>query len=396
MIKHQSGVSWVAAAWMAWSGCAGAAEWERQFIITPQYRWFVNAPVHAGQGSGRASLALQAKLRRTWNDRRDSFDIIPFVRWDAGDAARSHFDVRDASWIHAGNGWESLLGISKVFWGVTESQHLVDIINQTDLVESPAEEEKLGQPMIKLTGFGQYGALDLFLLYRFRERTFPGRKGRLRGPLPFDDLAAQIERRSSDLDFALRWSHTFGDFDVAVSHFSGTGREPELRTTVTGAAPYLFYPMIGQTGLEAQATLGPWLWKAEAIHRTGGGQNHNAAVAGFEYTRFGIAQTAADLGLIGEYNYDSRGRSASTGLANDLFVATRWSANDTHDTTALVGLMFGLDADGHFLTLDGSRRIKNHMRLRIEGRHFFDPDVQDIFFDWRNDSYLQVSLEIYF
>jgi len=44
-----------------------------------------------------------------------------------------------------------LVGINSVFWRVVESNHLVDILNQTDLIEDIDGEEKLGQPMISLS-----------------------------------------------------------------------------------------------------------------------------------------------------------------------------------------------------------------------------------------------------
>ena len=50
------------------------------------------------------------------------------------------------------------VGVGKVFWGVTESQHLVDIINQTDLVENIDTEDKLGQPMLETTWLQNWGA----------------------------------------------------------------------------------------------------------------------------------------------------------------------------------------------------------------------------------------------
>ena len=50
-----------------------------------------------------------------------------------------------------------------MFWGVTESQHLVDVVNQTDLVENPDGEEKLGQLMVNLTVARSWGTLNLFV-----------------------------------------------------------------------------------------------------------------------------------------------------------------------------------------------------------------------------------------
>ena len=63
--------------------------------------------------------------------RIDSFTFQPFIRIDQQDEERSHFDIRELAWLHVGNDWELRTGIRKVFWGVNESQHLVDIINQT-------------------------------------------------------------------------------------------------------------------------------------------------------------------------------------------------------------------------------------------------------------------------
>ena len=86
--------------------------------------------------------------------------------------------------------------------------------------------------MINFTLERDWGALDLLYLPYFRERTFPGAEGRLRGWLPVEDGAvytAGAERWHPD--FAARWSHYFGDLDVAVSLFRGTSREPVLTPT---------------------------------------------------------------------------------------------------------------------------------------------------------------------
>ena len=90
------------------------------------------------------------------------------------------------NWLKVFDESELRVGLRKVFWGVTESQHLVDIINQTDLVESLDGEEKLGQPMINYALINDWGTLDLYLLPYFRERTFSGINGRLRSSLYVD------------------------------------------------------------------------------------------------------------------------------------------------------------------------------------------------------------------
>ena len=63
--------------------------------------------------------------------------------------------------------WSLSIGLGKVFWGVTEFNHLVDVINQTDLVEGIDGEAKLGQPKINLSLINHWGALDFFVLPGF-------------------------------------------------------------------------------------------------------------------------------------------------------------------------------------------------------------------------------------
>jgi hypothetical protein len=195
--------------------------------------------------------------------------------------------------------WSSVL----VFWGVTESRHLVDIVNQNDQVEDIDSEDKLGQPMINLNVYRSWGDLGLFLLPYFRERTFPASDARLRGPLPVAKDKAMFESRDGkeNLDIALRWSHVIGNWDIGLAYFDGTSREPRLVPAPDeGGTPALipFYDLIRQASADAQLTEGAWLWKLEALHRDGHGDRFSAAVVGFEHTTFGVRGTSADLGFL--------------------------------------------------------------------------------------------------
>ena len=152
----------------------------------------------------------------------------------------------------------------------------MDIINQTDLVENPDGEDKLGQPMLMVSVPADWGTLDLFLMPYFRERSFPGRAGRLRGPLRVDTEKAQYESSAEEwhTDFAVSLSRSIGEWDIALSHFYGTSREPSFIAGMDGDEPVLipYYEIINQTGLSLQFITGEWLWKFEGIvrKRTGG------------------------------------------------------------------------------------------------------------------------------
>ncbi|MEE4245061.1 MAG: hypothetical protein V2I33_06605, partial [Kangiellaceae bacterium] len=135
-----------------------------------------------------------------------TFTFKPFYRYDSMDDERTHGDIREAYWETVGDEWSLNVGYNKVFWGVAETQHLVDIINQTDQVENIDGEDKLGQLMINYNFEKDWGNLSLFLLPQFRERTLPGPDGRLRFELPYDVDRAAYESSQGDqhLDLAAR------------------------------------------------------------------------------------------------------------------------------------------------------------------------------------------------
>ena len=326
---------------------------------------------------------------------------MPFGRLDSADSERTHFDIRELNYLWPTDDWELRLGVGKVFWGVTEFVHLVDIINQTDLVENIDEEEKLVQPMVHVSAPRDWGVLDLFLLPVFRERTFPGRKGRLRSALVVDTDHTLYESDDEEhhVDFAVRYSNTIGDWDFGIYHFVGTGREPTLlpgadkkgRAVLTP-----FYEQINQTGLDVQFVAGQWLWKLESLYRTGQGDGFFASVGGCEYSLVGVAETGMDLGLIGEYAYDDRGDNATTAYENDAMFGLRLAVNDADGTELLAGLIQDLDSPSRALSIEASRRFGSNWKLSLQAWGFLDSAADDLLFNVRDDDFIQVELAYYF
>jgi len=363
-------------------------------IFPSDARWFE-------QKDDDLSLSFQPELRHRWNDGRQGFAFIPFLRVDGMDEERTHADIRELNYLHVADGWELRVGIDKVFWGVTESQHLVDIINQTDLIENIDGEDKLGQPMVRITRVLGNGAIDFFLLPWFRERTFPGIEGRLRTPLAVDTDRARYESDAEErhLDYSLRWNQTMGAIDAALSWFHGTARDPDLRPDYTwGGKPVLIphYPLLRQVGLEFQYTGEVWLWKLEAVHRNTKGKDFHAAVGGFEYTFVGVNDTPLDLGLLAEYHYDTRRLDESSPFQNDLFIGTRLTFNDTQSSEVLVGGILDLDYDSRSFRLEASRRIGQSYKLSIEGQLFLNMASRDSLAVFAADDFLRIELTRYF
>ena len=105
----------------------------------------------------------------------------------------------------------------RVFWGVTESKHVVDIINQTDLTENIDGETKLGQPMVNFALVQSWGTIDVFALLGFRERRFFGPHSRpgLGIPVAIENPIYESGAGRRHIDFAVRWSHSLGAWDSA-------------------------------------------------------------------------------------------------------------------------------------------------------------------------------------
>jgi hypothetical protein len=361
---------------VATSAFAYAAEIELSGYVAGEVRIYPAEPKYPAQHDETfsPSLALQPELRWKLDD-ENTLTLIPFGRLDAHDDERTHWDLREANWLYNAGDWDLRVGLGKVFWGVAESRHLVDIINQSDLVESLDEEDKLGQPMVNLnliTGFGTWNA---FVLPYFRERTFAGPEGRPGFPLRVAEDLAVFDSSDEErhVDFALRVQERIGDFDIGLSHFHGTGREPQLVLTFVPGGPVLVphYDQIDQTGLDVQATLDAWLWKLEAIVRSGQGDTFFASTAGFEYTLYQVFESSSDLGLIAEYHYDGRDSFApSTIFDNDLMMGARLALNDTDDTSFLGGAIIDLETRTTLMTVEFATRIAEGWKLEVEGRFF--------------------------
>lgn len=367
--------------------------------VASEGRWFFHDPLHQGQRDQEGSIAFQPEYYQEWNER--SLTLVPFVRLDSADTERSHVDIRELFVLWYPETFELGVGIRKIFWGVTESQHLVDTINQTDLVELPDGEEKLGQPMINLSVLRDWGTLDFFLLPYFRERSFPGVKGRLRGPLVVDTDQAKFESgaKHHHIDFAARYSQSLGDWDLGLSYFQGTGREPTLRSgTDTAGNPVLvpFYEQIGQTGLDLQRVIEAWLLKLEVIHRAGQGKSFEAWTGGFEYTFTRILESKADLGVIGEWLHDRRDENATTPFEDDIMLGIRLAINDISSTEILFGLIQDLNRASKVLNIEASRRFTDHWKIEVEGSIFSQQDPNDLLHAQRDDDFLQVTLFFYF
>lgn len=343
--------------------------------------------------------------------------VTPYARIDVYDEERTHFDLREANYSYRGEGWDVLLGYHTVFWGRAESNHLVNIINQVDLVENFDGEQYLGTLMLNLSANGEWGRLSGYVMSAFKERTFPGAEGRLRGPIPFDrdDPTYESGDEEWNIDLAVRYENTVGGLDYALAYFHGTSREPiffqQIKNGQLVASQH--YGLIDQVSLEGAYAVGDWVFKLEALYRfnqqgafclngnpllcNGDQEDFFATVFGFEYTVKNAFNDGTDLGLLVEVNLDDRNAfSPGTVFDNDLFVGARFTLNNPEDSNILIGALYDWETEASYFYLEASRRFGDNLRVGVEARIFNGDDPADPLTLLDKDSYIQATATLYY
>ncbi len=368
---------------------------------------FAHAPLYEAQKNHAVSLSFKPEYYHEWQSGDRSVTFTPFIRLDSADPERTHFDIRELFMLSVYERFELGIGLRKIFWGVTESQHLVDIINQTDAVEATDGEEKLGAPMFSMsvqlesTANDNLGTLDIYILPWFRERTFIGKRGRLRGALRVDSDQTSYEADAEErhIDLAMRWSRSIGDYDIGLSYFTGTGRTPTLTVGTDSNGETVFIPryiLIDQAGIAVQKVHEDWLLKLEAIARSGEGDTYGAWTGGFEYSMSAVMGTHVDVGILGEWSHDTRGNGAATPLEDDLMFGLRIAVNDIGGTEALFGIVQDIDTSARSIFLESSKRYGDHLRISLEANIFSEIPANDLLFGLRDDDFVKFEAAYWF
>lgn len=378
-----------------------AAETEITGVAAFEQRLFMQNGISEFQSNAQSSVYFEPEIYAEWNDGDNNLVFKPFVRLDDQDDQRSHVDIRELLWMHVGYDWELRAGVGKVFWGQTESQHLVDVINQTDTIEAVDGEDKLGQPMVNLKWIQDWGTTSFFVLPYFRERPYATLAGRLRPSVRVeaDDPLFESDEKKHHTDWAVRYSHTIGDWDIGASYFDGTSREPTLVPEVQNGEVVLrpMYLQMEQFGIDILAVVDSWLLKFEGITRDTSRGSHFAMTGGFEYTKVGVFDSVLDIGWLMEYQFDDRDEQATGPGQNDLMVGTRVVFNDVDATEILVGYVQDLDNSGSFSGfVEASSRINDNWKWSVDAWFFDAEEPQEVTYSLRKDDFVQVNLEYYF
>jgi hypothetical protein len=362
---------------------------------------FPNPAKFPDQLSDDLSLSFQPRLVGDWNEGNDNWSVELFMRGGSKDDNRNHADIRELLWLHLSGDNEWRVGINTMFWGVTETRHLVDVVNQIDLLEGIDGEAKLGQQMIHLKHYEDWGVLDFLVLPGFREREYPGINGRPRLPLLVDN--SQTIYESSDgkhhIDYAFRFSQTYNALDLGLSVFKGTDRQPELIPGLsTGGQSVLIpvYLQMTQYSIDAQLTTEDWLWKLEAIHRDTKTRSYQAFTGGFEYTFYSIFDSDINLGSLVEYSYNGPEAPLRDIFDHDLFLGARLAFNDAESSELLAGYVIDTEKGSQTFRLEASRRFGDSWKGTLEMQLFPYIADDDPLLVFEDDDYLLLELARFF
>ncbi|MFV2032025.1 MAG: hypothetical protein ACC663_05970 [Gammaproteobacteria bacterium] len=384
---------------IAFGGMSAAQEFSGN--IAAESLIFSGPGLDSRQMDDNITLSFKPKWTGEWNDGDDAWSAEIFLRADNKDEGREHADIRELLWLRLDGDNEWRVGINTMFWGVTESQHLVDVINQIDQVEGVDGEDKLGQPMIHLKRYQDWGVLDFLVLPGFRERTFRAIEGRPRLPLVVDSSQVLYESSDKDrhVDYAMRFSQTYDDLDIGITLFKGTNRDPQLIPGVDANGNNVLIPryvQMTQLALDAQLIYEDWIWKLELINRDTSEPSFQALTGGFEYTFYGIFESDIDLGSIAEYSYDSRGPGDRGVFDRDLFLGARLAFNDVQSSELLAGVFYDTEKGSQSFRLEGNRRIGDSWKGTIEMQLFSNIDPADPLLAFEKDDFLLLELAKFF
>jgi len=337
--------------------------------IATELRSTLEQPSFQSDPRNQASLVLESELKSV-GDGDNSFTVAPFIRLDDSDSDRQHVDIRELFWLYVQQDWDIRVGIDKVFWGVLESNHLVDVINQSDLLEGYEGEQKLGQPMVHSRFFAERGIFEIFILPYFREREYPGPTSAFTGGFNLNnDAIYESGAGEKHVDWALRWSGNADNWEFGFAWFDGTSRVPYLIPVGPGElAPY--YAQIEQQSLDVQYIDEEWLYRAEVVTRHELGRQNSAFGVGVERTFVGAISKLIDASALLEYSFDDRHLKANTAMQNDVFVGVRLAFNDANDFKVLSGIVWDVEQDSYFYKLKASRRFDDHWLLSLEAHAF--------------------------
>ena len=372
-----------------------AVEYKSYGYIQPEFSYFIDGKGKHNQSEDKSSVFGQGTFITYLQEDSSKITIRAIGRYDDKDNNRTYFDLQKFKYEYFLDDATLSIGNDIIFWGVNESFHVVDIINQSNIAENLAGTKKLGQPMLALSLYEEIGDVSIYVMPYFRERIFPGNNGRPRyaAEIEKDTVSYESSKEEKKIDIAIRFSKVVDDFDIGIAHFRGNARDPELIVNQSTLKLDQYYPILSQTSIDIQATKESWLYKLEALSGKIESENHIKTAGGVEYTFYGINDTPQDLGIVAEYLFDDR---SSNPFNNETALAIRWNKNDINATTLLAGAYLDLRGDSNRFFCEYERRLSDDLKIFLDASLNGHINSKDFTYAFSEDSSLTIKIAKYF
>ncbi|MEM8598180.1 MAG: hypothetical protein AAGF76_17135 [Pseudomonadota bacterium] len=419
-------------------------------------RIFVQDGLYDGQDDAGVSPILSGRVELFAPVAGGQAVLEAFGQWDPRtDATRA--DLPRAFYQRSFDGFDVLVGSNIEFWGVSEGNRPVDVINQEDVLDAPNRRDRLGQPMVNVNiDIGSRGSLGLWGLGGFRERDFGDDNARFRAPFLTDDDDAQFEEgKGRHFDFAARYTSSLrlgnSAVDFAVSYFNGTDRNPsqvltcrrpgglvtedicnavnaasndpfdtsspqidtddvletldglvteDLATLASEQSNIVFVPNyqhIQQLGGEFALTNGDFQFTLEGAVRFATGETSFAGTIGGQYTLNDLFNTDAQMLLISEYLYDNRSALQPLNFfENDVFLGFNYNQNDVAGTQLTGGFYVDTESVAQIYSLTFGRRLTDSLKLNVSALFINTDGFNDPLSFVEKDGYVEMSLAWFF
>ena len=128
-----------------------ALEYKSYGYIQPEFSYFIDGKGKYNQSEDKSSVFGQGTFITYLHEDSSKITIRAIGRYDDKDNNRTYFDLQKFKYEYFLDDATLSIGNDIIFWGVNESFHVVDIINQSNLAENLAGTKKLGQPMLALS-----------------------------------------------------------------------------------------------------------------------------------------------------------------------------------------------------------------------------------------------------
>lgn len=387
-------------------------------------RYYPQAGLLPGQSGAGVAPIVSGRLgtRKRFDTGSAVFELSGLYNAETGEG---YADIPRGYYQYFADDFDLLVGSNIEYWGVSESNRVVDSVNQRYIIDQTVDYISLGQPMVNLNlNLGINSTLSLFGLVYFRDRDPATAETRFRSPiLVSNDDAVYEEGDARNFDFAARFrtsqSVLWGGVDLAVSYFEGTNRAPSSLpdTCLTPNAGFIgatacgnviinnpqavsfvpYYHKLRRYGLELVYSNGDLQLTFEGALSDAIGEAYYSAIGGVQYSFGGIGPNGDTLLLVGEYLYDDRSLvQPPTIYEDDVFLGFAYSGNDVAGTSVRGGLYYDLDTHAQIYTVSYSRRIRDAFRLKVAGFGVNAAGTNDPLALAQDDGFLEVSLSYFF